>query len=242
MFPLLFALVCPSSAQEAAPKGRVPMEVGLRYRGMKVPEGILDIWAYDENDPQEPAPAERPQARAMAFGLEYSLRMPDSIWTFYVERVVSRTGAGYWDDVDDEGAIDHLDGQWIVPSDDFGAVAFGADTARAFAVTNRDKPVWLGIDVGGGLGLAVVTGELTRWVVGYNLATVDVLDPTCLPDAPAYERVGSCGDDGTVRIPSVVPMVDINVGAKLNFPYGYVRLEGGLHDMLYWGVAGGGRF
>lgn len=242
MFSLLLTLTAlPAHAEDQPPSGRPPMQLGLRYRALSVPDGVIDAWAYDEDDPDEPAPVERPKVHASAIGLEYSLVPPDSRWTFYVERLNNGTAAGYWDDVDD-GEVDHLDGEWIAPSENFGLWTVGVNTGRDFALTDAAKPTWLALGLSGGLGISFVTGELTRWRVGYDYATEEVQDVDCLPTSPAFERYATCGDDGQVRIPSVVPMIDGNLGLIVNFPYGYIRLEGGLHDMLYWGVAGGGRF
>ncbi len=236
----LIALLSLSALAQEAPEGRVPMELGLRFRGLGVPDGIIDTWAYSEDDPDEPAPSPRPEVRGTAFGLEYSLVEPNTLWTFYLERVKARVEDGYWDDVDDGSDVDHDDGYWISPSDDFGMWALGVNTGRDFPLSSNQKPVWLGLHLSGGLGVGLVTGELTQWVA-FDSADVTVADPTCGVDEPAYNRT-DCADDGTVRVPKVLPLIDGNLGLKLSFPYGYVRLEGGLHDMLYWGVSGGGHF
>lgn len=241
MITLLALLALPAHAQEEATAGRLPMELGLRYRAMSVPDSIIDTWAYDETDPDEPAPVERPKVKGSTFGLEYSLVQPQTLWTFYVERFKSGVEPGYWDDVDD-GEVDHEDGTWVEPSDNFGMWTLGVNTGRDFPLSSNQNPVWVSLHLSGGLGVGIVTGELTQWVVGFDRATVTVNDPSCLPQSPAYERYTTCGDDGTVRVPGVLPVIDGNLGLKLNFPYGYLRLEGGLHDMAYWGVAAGGHF
>lgn len=240
MHTLILLLAHPSFAQDA-PAGRVPMELGLRFRSMSVPDSIVDVWAYDETDPDEPPPVERPKVKGSAFGLEYSLVQPQTLWTFYFERFKSGVEDGYWDDVDD-GEIDHYDGYWIAPTDNFGMFNLGVNTGRDFPLSSNQNPVFVSLHLSGGLGIGIVTGELTQWVVGNDTATVTVNDPDCLPASPAYERYETCGDDGSVRIPGVLPLIDGNLGLKLNFPYGYVRLEGGLHDMFYWGASAGGHF
>ena len=236
--PLLALALSTSFAADDAPAGRPPMEVGLRYRGMSVPDGVLDAWSYDIDD-SDPAPVDRPQVRGRAIGLEYSLVQPAGTWTFYVEQIKNLTQPGYWDDVDD-GEIDHLDGQWIDGSD-VAIYALGASTAKEIPISDNKNPAYVSFTAGGGLGIGLVTGSLQRWYPGFNLTDETVVDAACQPDSPAYERT-DCTTDGEVRVPTVVPMVDINLGLKLNFPYGYLRLEGGVHDMLYWGAALGGHF
>ena len=42
--------------------------------------------------------------------------------------------------------------------------------------------------------------------------------------------------EGDKRIPPVYPMVDINTGLRFNFgDRAVLRIEGGLHTLVYWG-------
>lgn len=238
--PLLALAFSAGLAADDAPAGRPPMEVGLRYRSLSVPDGVVDAWAYD-NDDADPAPVDRPKVRARAIGLEYSLVQPAGTWTFYVEQIKNLTAPGYWDDVDD-GEIDHDDGQWIDGSD-LAIYGLGASTAKEIPISSNKNPAYVSFTAGGGLGIGLVTGSLQRWYPSQSITDETVID-NCVDDqdgVAAYDRTG-CESDGEVRIPTVVPLVDINLGLKLNFPYGYLRLEGGVHDMLYWGAALGGHF
>ena len=136
---------------------------------------------------------------------------------------------GYWDDVEEPG--DHEDGDWIRP-DGFGIIAVGANYGYEVVA----QP-WLSFVFGGGLGVGVVLGELTQWNPG---GSTENSEPDCLPSAAAYERVDLCEDDGAKRVPGVVPIVDISAAVRFNFgDQANLRIEGGLHDMIYGGVAMG---
>ena len=50
-------------------------------------------------------------------------------------------------------------------------------------------------------------------------------------------------DTESATILKALPVIDLTLGLKLNLgPHAAVRLEGGIHDALYWGVAAGGPF
>lgn len=230
MLPLLTALAL-SPAAEAAEN---PMQAGLRGRYMTLPGGFLDPYLFNDT-------GDRPDVRAWAGGAEFTLANPSTQWTFYVERVTFLIDDGYWDDV--EEPADHYDGQWIAPSNAFGLIAVGANAGKDIPMTDDTKDVWLDFSVSGGLGVGAVTGKLTRWRAGDNYTSDPVTDVTCLPDSMATDRKDSCGDDGEVSLPPVVPLVDLNLGFQVHFTENvYLRLEGGLHDMLFAGGALGGRW
>lgn len=233
ILPLLFAAL--SSTAQA---GANPMEVGLRGRYMTMPASILNPWLFP--DAGEPG-SDRPKTAAWAAGAEFTLANPATQWTFYLERIQFLMGDGFWDDVEDPA--DHLDGYWIEPTGAFGMIALGANAGKEVRITNEDKKVWLGFVVNGGLGLGITTGNLVHWRAGDSLISDPVADATCLPDSPAYDRHDDCGDDGNLNLPPVLPLLDLNLGLKLNFAeHGYVRLEGSFHDMFAFGGAAGGRF
>lgn len=230
MLPVLLALTGLAAAQD-----RAPIELGLRGRSLSLPAPVLNAWLFKDESGQE-----RPKIGALAGGLELTLDAPGAPWTFYLEYIRSSTPAGYWDDVEDPP--EHDDGQWITPTG-VGLVTLGADVAHEFAVTPNDKPVWLGFLLGGGLGLGVRAGTLERWYAGANLTDDPVADPGCLPDAPAYERYSQCASDGIIKAMPVVPMIDANLAFKLNIgEHAWLRLDGGLHTLVYGGFAAGAQF
>lgn len=210
------------------------MEVGARGKYLFLPAGLLDIVYYPHTDDGIPA---RPDVSAYAVGLEYVLDAGSANGVFYVEFIGSLTDAGYWDDK--ETPEDFTDGSWIQP-ENIGLVVVGANYMGEFPATD-----WFSFMVGGGLGVGIATGRIVQWTP--NDAIHEVTDPDCGPGAPAYDRADSdgfgCADDGVVDIPPVLPMVDISIAAKFNInERASIRLEGGLHDLIYGGAAVGIRF
>lgn len=214
----------------AAPKQRqFLMEVNARGRYLFLPDSILDIW-YEKHQGES---IERPQIAAYAIGLEYVIRDDQANGIFYLEYMPLLTQEGYWDDRDNPPV--YTDGSFVDPQG-FGIVAFGANYAYEIRATD-----WLSFMTGAGLGVGVKTGNLIEWEPGEPEGTPDGdnTDPDCLPTGTAYERYeGGCADDGPVRVPPVIPIVDVNVGVRFNFSdKASLRVEGGLHDLLYGGAA-----
>lgn len=214
--------------------------VGLRYRHGFVPAGILDVWFFDSDD-EGALPYDRPKVSNDVFGLEYGLAMEPGggpSFLFWIERVPFHLDAGYWDDV--ESPPNHIDGDWLEPEKGLGMWAFGPSYLHDIPLSSNEKPVWVALHVGGGIGLGIATGEITVWHAGFHSES---LDPTCLPESAAVERHGACASDGEVNLPNVLPILDITVGPKLHVTeHAMVRLDLGFHDALYAGVAGGGSF
>jgi hypothetical protein len=254
--PLLVALSGPAAAQQPAPppappgpstgapvsdlapvpfgqpKRKMQMEVNLRSRYMSIPSSILDIWYFDADDPGA-NPFPRPRARMYAFGVEYVLKPKPMNWIFYYEYVGSGIKEGYWDDA--EEPPDHDDGDWLRPSN-FGMHVVGANYAYELDATSPERGVWLSMLFSAGLGLGVLSGELEVWHPGPN----ESVRNDCLRDAPAYERKNECPSDGALRLPGVLPVLDLTMSARVNFSNkANVRLDVGLHDMFYIGGAVG---
>ena len=94
--------------------------------------------------------------------------------------------------------------------------------------------------LGGGLGVAFMTGELIEWNPGGDPENTDV---GCLPEAAAYDRYSACAADSNTRVPGVLPVLDLQASVKVNFAdRAHIRLEGGLHNLLYVGTAVGATF
>ncbi len=212
------------------------MEVNFRGRFLGIPDSLLDIWYFDEDDGGYEG--KRPKVRAWGVGLEYVVKRDAANGIFYFDYLGSLIQEGYWDDVE-KPAI-HTDGDWIKP-EKLGIIDFGANYGHELKATD-----WLGFMFGGGLGMLIMTGELTQWSPG----STSEGDPTCseglleaweASDAPAYERYeAGCGDDGAKRVPKVLPIVDLNISVRFNFnDRANMRLEGGFHDMFYFGGATG---
>ena len=219
-----------------APKPRdhrsFSMELNFRSRWVTVPKSVMDIWYFDIQDENWAYIEPRPQLSGYALGLEYVVKTDSANGIFWAEFMDSQIEAGYWDDY--EEPADHLDGDFLAPSKGFGLVAFGADYAyEAHIVRTRQTQGRFGLSflVGGGLGLAVMTGRMDRWG----------------PDNdgnPAYKRyLDGLPPDEDKRLPPVYPIVDVNAALRWNFGDRFViRTEGGLHSLAYFGATAGVMF
>lgn len=227
------------SAAHAAP-GDPTHTVGLRYRRAVIPDGILDLFFFDQTDAGA-HPYERPKVKANVVGLEYTLSLrPDggTSFVFWGERMSFPFEAGYWDDA--ESPADHDDGDWLAPQKGLGLWNLGVNLAHEIRLSPTSAPVWVGLALGAGVGFGVGTGSITMWHPGYHPATVD---PTCGPLDIAPERQSRCAPDGDVRLPGLVPVVDLTIGPVVHIAeHAMVRLDFGIHDLLYYGIAGGGTF
>jgi|GEM_PF-1133622 hypothetical protein len=227
----------PEAATGEIRQKRPLMELNFRSRYLSIPNSILDLWYFDADDEGVNYPYERPKVRLYSVGVEYVLKPRPNNWIFYYDYTSSLMGEGYWDDVEEPG--EHDDGSWLAPSN-FGMHSIGANYAGEIVLSPQEKNVWLSMLLSAGLGVGFVTGELTEWNPGSN---PDNTDPTCLPDAPAYERKDSCPADGSVRFPGVLPILDLTVSTRVNFAdRANARIDIGLHNMFYVGGAVGGVF
>ncbi len=241
---LLLAALPTASAQdagttaeptEAAPKKReFLMEVGFRGRYMDLPDEILDL-AYFRNDDDDTIP-DRPHVSAYSLGLEFVIKDKQANGIFYVEYLNPIIEPGYWDDK--EEPPDHLDGSWLEP-DKFGLVLIGASYAYELRATN-----WLSFLFGAGIGGAIKIGDLREWQPGEDPADEagnnNNTDVSCgaagTDGAAAYMRKDNCADDGVLDIPVALPYLDINIGPRFNISdRASIRIEGGVHALLPYG-------
>lgn len=206
------------------------MEVGLRGRYLAVPNGIIDSFVFPHKDDGYP---DRPSIWGASGGLEFVIRNNNANGIFYVEYVFSGIKEGYWDDVEEPGNYD--DGSWLAP-ERLGMVVLGADGAYEI----RMKP-WFSFMFGGGLGVGILTGQMTEWEPGEDgSGESDNTDPSCGPTEPAYTRKDHCVDDGVFTLPPAVPVLDIFLAFRFHISdRATIRLEGGFHDMLYSGMSVG---
>lgn len=208
------------------------MEFNFRGRMVSIPRGVLDSWYFDDSDENWAYIEGRPRVWGYGLGMELVVKSKTANGIFYAEFVDSEMKAGYWDDV--EEPPDHLDGDFLSPSPGVGLVAVGANYAyEAHIIETSDTMGRFGLSflVGGGLGLGVLTGVIDRWG----------------PDDdgnPSYKRyLDGVEPDSDKQLPRVFPMVDLNTGLRFNFgDRVVVRVEGGLHTMLYYGTTAGVMF
>ncbi|MEZ4323168.1 MAG: hypothetical protein R3F61_37225 [Myxococcota bacterium] len=221
-----------------SPSRNYKMEVGFRGRMVSIPSSVMDIWYFDQDAPKWALPGEgRPKIRGYAAGVEFVVKGDTANGIFYFEYIKSTMEAGYWDDV--EGNHEPRDGEYLVPSDNLGLVVLGADYAYEAHLIESAKTggrfAW-SIVVGGGLGVAFRTGHVDRWVADGTPEDSDLTNPAYklyYEGAPPYSAKANVP-------PSVLPMVDVNGGMRFTFGDRVVlRVEGGLHTLLYYGASVG---
>jgi hypothetical protein len=217
-------------------KRKFLMEVGFRGRYMDLPDSLLDL-AYFRNDDDDTIP-DRPHVSAYSLGIEFVIKDEKANGIFYVEYLNPLIKPGYWDDK--EEPADHQDGSWMEP-DKLGLVLIGANYAYELKANN-----WFSFLFGAGIGGAIKIGELREWQPGEDVANPDGnnnnTEVDCGPagqmGSAAYERRLECEDDGTIETPPVLPYIDINVGPRFNISdRASIRLEGGIHALLPYGGA-----
>lgn len=241
-----------TTATARSSEKKVQFEVSFRARSMSLPGGILDgffgndsaaypQWALNSGSAycSDPSNADsvtcgtsRPAVGGMAYGTELLIKANRSAGIIWFDYADANMSAGYWDDLDDPP--EPLDGDWLEPATNFGIVMFGADYQFEFPAVRLDmtKNIFgLDIVVGTGLGLGITTGTVARWKPGEN-------------DEPGFElRDDGVAPNGEKNVPDFWPILDINLGLRLNFADRVsIRLEGGLHTLLYYGATVGFRF
>ena len=219
----------PPAMVPAAPakKRKFLMEVGFRGRYMDVPDSLLDL-AYFRNDEGSEVP-QRPHVSAYSLGIEFVIKDEKSNGIFYVEYLNPLIEPGYWDDKDEPE--DHLDGSYL-ELEKLGLVMIGANYAYEIRATN-----WLSFLFGAGLGASIKIGELKEWQPGEPDDSGNNTEWDCgVAPTPSYVRHASCADDGYIETPPAVPYLDVNLGPRFNIgDRATIRLEGGVHAFLPYG-------
>jgi hypothetical protein len=199
-------------------------EVNLRIRYAFIPDSVFDLYFYN-GDTDNGNHLERPSVSAFATGIEYVIRNEEANGIFYFEYMPNMTGDGYWDDKEDPPNYD--DGDYIAFS---GLATYNIGANYGFEV--RLQP-WFSLMFGGGLGLSIITGEVQKWDGGMSA------NGTYVRPWESYEE-NPDNPDGTHDIPSVLPMVDIFAAMRFSIAENAsIRLEGGLHNLIYGGLTAG---
>ncbi|RME23502.1 MAG: hypothetical protein D6798_13395 [Deltaproteobacteria bacterium] len=218
------------------------IQINPRARYLTLPDSFLDPWAYDIDDPGA-NPYKRPSIRGWGFGVEVVLDHDGPNTMFWAEYIHPTIQEGYWDDVDD-AFVDHEDGEWLKP-DGLGAAAFGVTYLHDIVLvpTGPDGgAVGFSLVLGAGLGIMPWGGSIEYWQAGGNPDNADV---SCGPTEPAYERKDHCIADGDKleRLFPVWPVVDFPIGVRFDFSdHAQLRIDGGIHGVLYLGAAAGVAF
>jgi hypothetical protein len=235
------------------------VELSFRSRWMIAPRGLVTAFGFeddrsgydwalrkdsaycrehpgDASNPDKACGKGRPGVSGQAYGFEALLKWPKRRDTMivYVDWVDSNMTHGYWDDREDgEDPDDPEDGDYLVPGKSFGLLVVGVDYQADIPIVKlaKTKNVFgLDFTAGAGLGAIVMLGRLDRY-------TGDAKDPS-YAKYDAGER-----PDPDDRVGRLWPAIDVNIGFKLNFGDRVVmRLEGGLHTLLYAGGTVGFKF
>lgn len=206
--------------------------VNARYRYLWLPRAVLNPWYYGTEETRLP----RPNASAHVVGAEFVIEPMPTTFSFWAETWLVQLDEGYWDDI--ESPEDHLDGDWIRP-EGVGMFALGANFGHEWVVTPDTHDAWLGFAVGGGLGLGIPWGTFMRWQPGWATEPLT----SCQPTMPSEVRQLTCEPDQESKAPPVLPVIDLTIALKLHvLERGLLRLEGGLHNVPFVGVAAGGEF
>lgn len=222
----------PVAMPEAPPRKRkFLMEVGFRGRYMDLPDSILDI-GYFRND-DDPLIPDRPHVSAYSLGIEFVIKDEKANGIFYVEYLNPLIEAGYWDDK--EEPPDNGDGSWMEP-DNLGLVMIGANYAYEIKANS-----WFSFLFGAGIGGAIKIGNMNEWQPGEDATdpngTNNNVDGDCGgAGTPAHVRKESCANDGVIETPPVLPYLDVNIGPRFSISdRASIRLEGGVHGFLPYG-------
>ena len=203
-------------------------EVNLRGGWANVPASLLDIWYFDAED-NNGTHMERPRAHAYAIGLEYVIRNEQANGIFYFEYMPALMKDGYWDDREDPP--DYQDGDYVAPDH---LALFNVGANYAFEV--KIQP-WVSLLFGGGLGLAVRTGEISKW--DSKIVTDENGDQYKLLPWDNYEQNPDTPDD-VYDIPKVLPMIDIQAAIRFVISdQANIRIYGGLHNLIFVGASAG---
>jgi hypothetical protein len=219
------------------------VEVGLRYRSLSVPNSLMAIWFTDASDDEwVRAGEDRPDISATSIGVEYILKWDMSNTIIYFDYISSRTIGGYWDDRDD----DWDDGSYVLPTDNLALLNLGADylaNIKLIKIEQTEGKFGLDLMLGGGLGVAFVTGDVRYWEQNEQSQTRSWRKYECYLTNPVdgVQTKGACSGVDTTplvqKIPRVLPMIDVIAALRFNImDKTAIRLEGGLHDLLYLGI------
>jgi len=217
-------------AAEEAPVKSMEMELNIRSRYLVVPNGLLDGFFSGSR-------YDRPTISAYSVGLEWVLKPDKTNWILYYEYMGNLMEEGYWDDIDD--AEDDTDGVWLRP-EGLALHSIGFNVANEIPISDKGQPIWGSFLIGGGLGVGVIMGSMERWHHGtYTLAEENF---NCLSLDPAYIRKDLCPNspDAEELPVSVLPILDFSLGFRLHIhDRANVRIDFGIHDLPYVGMAAG---
>ena len=150
---------------------------------------------------------------------------------FYFDYIDSNMEPGYWDDQDDPP--DHLDGDFLKPENNFGFAALGADYYQDIPILKSDK-------TNGAFALHF------WWEAASDSACGQATSNTGRQQTPVTRATSSISTESprlAQRTSPIHPPPRRKRGAAFAFgDRASIRLEGGLHSMIYWGASAGVMF
>lgn len=208
--------------QEGPP---VEYGIGVRVRNVRIPGGQLE-W-FVEHSPGGTS--------NVGLGVELTRRRGNTELQLGFEYEAISVPQGVWIAKGDNVAAGH-EADYILSADASGKT-LGWITAEFtfFHHTMFTPQIGLRLGIGGGLG--ILTGELQRYDVLCNGATNATPVPGCVP--PQFQGTGTVtGGPTAYNLPPVFPVLNAIAGVQFRpLDKLTVNLEGGIRTMLFFGVS-----
>lgn len=208
------APVTPTPTVEAEAAGGQQVGVGVRFRSVKVPRGLIELFV-------EEAPG---GSSELGFGLEVARRKGNFEVQFGLEYDKIFIAEGNWLDKGDSSPADQVD---RVTFDGFGWISAEVTFLNHTPIIDQ-----LAVRYGGGAGIALITGEVRR--TDYQCPTADIQADDC------FEVAGAENVDEPYDIPPVMLIVNAIIGVQIKpMEKMYINIEGGLRTVPFFGVGAG---
>ena len=227
-----------SASPTAAPEGvtqrsdsPVQYGVGLRFRGVFVPKGEVELFVARAGDNS---------SKTLGLGLEFTRRRGNTELQIGVEFEGFNPGQGVWieknNDVANGDAADVVLARGDQPKP-LGWITFEFTFIHHTPITNN-----LSIRYGGGGGLGIVTGELQHYDITCAAgATNEDPSPQCEPPVPPFNGTGQFEAGEVLRkykLPPVFPVLNALIGLQIKpIDKLTVNIEGGIRTFLFFGVS-----
>src|SRR5688500_15642318 len=205
-----------STEEEVEDPNRTRIGAGIRLRRGFVPQGLIELFV-------ESAPG---GSSEWGFGIEVVRRKGDFEVQFAVQSDSIYVKDGYWVDKGDEIPADEPD---FVTFDSFGWISAEVTFLNHSPIIDQ-----LAIRYGGGAGIAVVRGEVSR---------DDAICTSPDFDSCMHPYAGAENIDEPYDIPPVMLIVNAVLGVQIRpIDNLFINIEGGLRTIPFFGITAGGFF